>query len=82
MLFRSPSEYLRRRFWYDTPVYNLDMLEFLVRKVGASQIIMGSDYPSGEDDPVGFVRRARGLSAADKEAILGGNGARLLGLSI
>ena len=78
----SPSEYLRRRFWYDTSVYNLDMLEFLVRKVGASQIIMGSDYPSGEDDPVGFVRRARGLSAADKEAILGGNGARLLGLSI
>ena len=77
----GPAAYLRR-FWYDTSVYNLDMLEFLVRKVGASQIIMGSDYPSGEDDPVGFVRRARGLSAADEEAILSGNGARLLGLSI
>jgi aminocarboxymuconate-semialdehyde decarboxylase len=79
---KSPSEYLRTHFWYDTSVYNLDMLEFLVKKVGASRIVMGSDYPSGEDDPVSFVKKARGLSAADKVAILGLNAAKLLGISI
>lgn len=79
---RSPSEYLKRSFYYDTSVYNLDMLEFLVRKVGASRIIMGSDYPSGEEDPVAFVRNAKNLSAAEKEDILGRNGAKLLGLKL
>jgi aminocarboxymuconate-semialdehyde decarboxylase len=79
---RSPSEYMRRSFYYDSCTYNLDVFEFLVHKVGASRIVMGSDYASGESDPVGFVRKARGLSAADKRAILGGNAAKMLGLSI
>ena len=79
---RSPSEYMKRSFWYDTSVYNIDMLEVLVRKVGASRIVMGSDYPSGEDDPVTFVRKARNLSSEEKADILGRNGARLLGLRI
>ena len=78
----SPSDYLRRHFWYDTSIYDPDMLEFLVRKVGAARIVMGSDYPSGEEDPVGFVRRAKKLSADEKEDILGRNAAKLLGLSI
>ena len=43
---------------------------------------MGSDYPVGEADPVGFVRGAKGLSAADKARILSGNAAKMLGLSI
>jgi len=79
---KSPSEYMRRHFWYDSCVYNADMLEFLVKKVGASRIVLGSDYPVGEPDPIGFVRRVRGLSAADKEDILGRTAAKLLGLSI
>jgi aminocarboxymuconate-semialdehyde decarboxylase len=79
---KSPSDYMRENFWYDTCVYNLDQLEYLVRKVGASRIVLGSDYPVGEDFPVDFVRKARGLSAASKAAILGGNAAKLLGLSI
>jgi aminocarboxymuconate-semialdehyde decarboxylase len=79
---KSPSDYIKQNFYYDTSVYNPDLLEFLVARVGPARIIMGSDYPSGEDDPVGFVRRAKGLSAADKEAILGGNAAKFLGLSL
>ena len=79
---KSPTEYMKKNFWYDSCVYNPDMLEFLVRKVGASRIVLGSDYPVGEADPVGFIRKARGLSAADKENILGRTAAKLLGLSI
>jgi aminocarboxymuconate-semialdehyde decarboxylase len=78
---KSPSDYMKRHFWYDSCLYNVDVLEFLAQKVGASRIVMGSDYPVGEHDPVGFVKKAR-LSAADKEAILGRNAARLLGLSL
>lgn len=79
---KKPSDYIKQNFYYDTSVYNPDVLEYLVDRVGPSRVIMGSDYPSGEDDPVGFVRKARGLSAADKAAILGGNAANFLGLSI
>lgn len=79
---KSPSDYMKQHFWYDTCLYNDDMMEFLVQKVGASRLVLGSDYPVGETDPVGFVQRVRNLSSADKEAILGGNAARLLGLSV
>ena len=79
---KSPTQYLREHFWYDTCLYNEDMLEFLVKKVGSSRLVLGSDYPVGEADPIGFVRRARGLSSADKADILGRNAAALLGLSL
>ena len=78
---KSPSQYLRH-FHYDSCVYNLDMLEFLVKKVGADRIMMGSDYPVGESDPVGFVRRSRNISAADKEKIIWRNAARLLRIPV
>ncbi len=76
---KSPSAYLRQ-FYYDSCVYDLDVFEFLVKKVGAGRILMGSDYPVGEDDPIGFVRNSRVISAADKEKILWKNAARLLGI--
>lgn len=75
---KKPSEYMRR-FFYDTVVYNVDMLEFLAHKVGASQIVLGGDYPVGEDDPAAFVKGAK-LSAEAKRMILGENAARLLGI--
>jgi len=75
---REPSEYMRRLF-YDTVVYNVDMLEFLAHKVGPERIVLGGDYPVGEDDPVAFVRKAK-LGAREKRMILGENAARLLGI--
>ena len=60
----------------------MDMLEFLVKKVGAGRIILGSDYPVGEDDPVGFVRRSRKISPEDKEKIIWRNAARLLKIPV
>ncbi len=80
---RNPSAYMRR-FYYDTVVFNTDMLEFLVHKVGAGRIVMGTDYPlnMGEHDPVGFVTRSRRLSSETTERILWRNAARMLKLRL
>ena len=51
----------------------------LLARVGATRLVMGSDYPVGEDDPVGFLRRC-GLAGESLAAVSGGNAARLLGL--
>jgi len=73
---------MKKSFYYDSCVYDRDMFDFLIKKVGARRILLGSDYPVGEEDPVGFVTRSKLLSAADKERILSKNAAKLLGLKI
>jgi len=75
------SSYLAR-FFYDTVMFNPDMLEFLAAKVPASHIMLASDYPFAEKKPVEYVRRARKVSKKDQDAILGTNAARLFGISI
>jgi aminocarboxymuconate-semialdehyde decarboxylase len=42
---------------------------------------MGSDYPVGETDPVGFVAGCPGLTEAEIAMINGGTAAKLLGLA-
>lgn len=79
---RSPTEYMQTAFYYDSCVYDPDAFEFLVKKVGADRVVMGSDYPVGEDDPVAFVRKTRSLSEAECRGILSGNAAKLLGISV
>ena len=75
---RKPSDFLRS-FYYDTCVYDPQVLKVLIDRVGADRLIMGSDYPVGETDPVGFLRSA-GLSGADLAGVAGGNAARLIGV--
>ncbi|MBI0537291.1 amidohydrolase [Roseomonas sp. KE2513] len=73
---RRPSDYLRD-FHYDTCVYEPGVLGALARVVGVDRLLMGSDYPVGEADPLGFLRRAEGFTEADRAAMAGGNAARL-----
>ena len=75
------SSYLPR-FFYDSVLFNPDMLEFLAAKVPASQVMLASDYPFAEKQPVEFVRRAKKISKKDQDAILGANAARVFGISI
>ena len=76
---RKPSEFLRS-FHYDTCVYDPQVLKVLLERVGAERLVMGSDYPVGEKDPVGFVRNC-GVAGTQLAAICGGNAARLLGIA-
>jgi aminocarboxymuconate-semialdehyde decarboxylase len=77
---RNPSEYLRG-LYYDTCLYEPAMLEALVARVGADRIVMGSDFPVGDPDPVGFVERCSALGGSAVGAVLGGTLGDLLGLA-
>ncbi|MBA2933496.1 amidohydrolase [Sphingomonas sp. CGMCC 1.13654] len=73
-----PSAYLRR-IWFDSLVYESDHLRRLIDVAGASQVVLGTDYPFD----MGHYEPASLLSAFDDEtvaAISGGNAAALLGL--
>ena len=75
---RKPSDFLRS-FHYDTCVYDPQVLKVLVERIGADRMVMGSDYPVGEKDPVGWIKDMH-LSSSQTAQICGGNAARLLGL--
>jgi aminocarboxymuconate-semialdehyde decarboxylase len=74
----APSSYLRK-IWFDTVVHDALALRHLVENAGASQVVLGSDYPfdMGLDDPIAFVRGA-GLPAEVERRILAGNADALL----
>lgn len=76
----TPPEELARRLYYDTVLHDPTALAFLVERMGADHVVMGTDYPfeMGDTTPVDTVRSIPGLSDADRELILGGNVARLL----
>jgi aminocarboxymuconate-semialdehyde decarboxylase len=78
---RKPSEYLRR-FTYDTIAYSEEVMNDLVRLVGAERIMMGSDYcfDIAYNDPVKIVTGMQSLSEAQKRQVLWGNAAKLLKL--
>jgi aminocarboxymuconate-semialdehyde decarboxylase len=75
----APSSYLSR-LWFDTVVHDPRALRALVEVVGASQVLLGSDFPfdMGLDDPVSDIKAA-GLADDVVAAILGGNADELLG---
>ena len=72
-----PPSYYLRKIWFDTVVHDPEALTHLIDRVGASQVLMGSDYPfdMGSDDPVGFIRGAQ-LDPAVVDDVLGGNADR------
>jgi aminocarboxymuconate-semialdehyde decarboxylase len=79
-LTSSPADYLRR-FHYDTVVFGADYLAYLIKKVGASQLIAGTDGPVDFGQPtIPNLLRDAGVAAADLELIAHLNAERLLGL--
>jgi aminocarboxymuconate-semialdehyde decarboxylase len=79
---RAPVDYLRR-FYYDTVGYSDQVLEYLVRVIGADRVLMGSDYcfPIAYEQPVNVVADNRALSEEAKHAIVEANARKLLRLS-
>jgi aminocarboxymuconate-semialdehyde decarboxylase len=81
---RKPSDYLRGpQLYFDALVYSPANIKHLVSTVGASQIVVGSDFAFGSvwsRSPVDDILQTSGLTPDEQIAILGGNAARLLKL--
>jgi aminocarboxymuconate-semialdehyde decarboxylase len=77
-----PSHYLRRIF-VDALVYRPENVAHIVRQLGASQVVLGTDYPfdMGEEQPVEVLDAVEGLSDEDRQRIKSGNALRLLGMA-
>ena len=75
-----PGHYLNR-FSVDCAVFDQRALQFLVEVMGASQVMLGSDYPFplGEERVGSLVRESR-LPELVKTQMLGGNALRFLGM--
>jgi aminocarboxymuconate-semialdehyde decarboxylase len=77
-LKKKPSEYLRQ-LYYDSMVFTPEGLRHLVAEVGASQIVLGTDYPfPWTKTAVDHILMTPNLSDQDRIAILGETAERLL----
>jgi aminocarboxymuconate-semialdehyde decarboxylase len=78
---RPPSEYLKR-FYYDTVNFDGAALQLAIRFAGANHLLAGSDYPHQIGSLSGMLQSLERLDIGEREreGILGGNAARLLGV--
>ena len=79
-LKESPAT-IARRFYYDELVFDPNAVRFLVQQFGASQILVGTDYPFalGDGKPLVTLKKS-GLDAKTLAAISSKNARRFLGL--
>jgi aminocarboxymuconate-semialdehyde decarboxylase len=77
-LKKKPTEYLRQ-LYYDSMVFTSEGLRHLIAEVGASQIVMGTDYPfPWTKTAVDHILTTPGLSDTERVAMLGGTAEKLL----
>ena len=77
---KAPSDYLRQ-VYYDTMVFRPEGVRHLAAEVGASQLVVGTDYPyPWTKTAVDLILATPGMSDDDKVAILGGTAMKLLGI--
>jgi aminocarboxymuconate-semialdehyde decarboxylase len=76
---QPPSAY-QKKLYYDTVVGSEEALRFLLDRVGADRVVLGSDWPfvPWHPSPVAWVQGLKSLTAEEKEKILWRNLAALL----
>lgn len=72
-------EQIVERFIYDTILHSRETLEFMIRRVGLSRVVLGSDYPydMGMMDCVAHVK-SLAIADSDKQSILHDRAVELL----
>jgi aminocarboxymuconate-semialdehyde decarboxylase len=69
-----------RRFYYDTLVFDARPLRYLIEEIGASQLVIGTDYPYvTQERPAGKTLSTLNLPPATMEDITWNNCFRFLG---
>jgi aminocarboxymuconate-semialdehyde decarboxylase len=83
VLKKSPVEYLGQ-FYYDTISHGPEALRYLISRVGADRVMLGTDYPydMGDYTPLASIDAVPGLSTAEKEKIAGKNAAALFKIKV
>ncbi|WMT72779.1 amidohydrolase family protein [Bradyrhizobium sp. Ash2021] len=77
-LKKPPTEYLKQ-IYFDSLIFSPEAIRHLVTQVGASQIVLGSDYPyPWQLQPVDHIFASKSLSDDNKADILGRTAAKLL----
>src|SRR6516225_3935070 len=80
-LKKKPTEYLRQ-IYFDSLVFEPEAIRHLVAQVGASQVVLGSDYPyPWEMHPVDHIFASDSLTDAQRADILGNTAAKILKIS-
>jgi OH-DDVA meta-cleavage compound hydrolase len=81
-----------RKLHFDTVLYSREAIELLVKVVGPSQCLYGAEMPgvgsaidpeTGKafDDIIPYIKEMSFVSEAERQAILGGNAAKLFGIN-
>jgi aminocarboxymuconate-semialdehyde decarboxylase len=79
---KRPTEYLKQ-IYVDSLVFTAEALRHLIAVCGVTQVVLGTDHPfPWTSTAVDHVLGTPGLTDADRVAILGGNAARLLQISL
>jgi predicted TIM-barrel fold metal-dependent hydrolase len=77
-LKKQPTEYLKQ-IYFDSLVFTPEAIRHLVAQVGASQLVLGSDYPfPWQLQPVDHIFACTSLSDDEKADILGHTAAKLM----
>ena len=80
-LKKQPTEYLKQ-IYFDSLVFTPEAIRHLATQVGASQIVLGSDYPyPWQMQPVDHIFACTTLSEDEKADILGRTAAKLFNFS-
>ncbi|WP_024508051.1 amidohydrolase family protein [Bradyrhizobium sp. ARR65] len=76
-LKKQPTEYLKQ-IYFDSLIFSPEAIRHLVAQVGASQVVLGSDYPyPWQLHPVDHIFACNSLSDDEKADILGRTAAKL-----
>ncbi len=79
---KNPLGQYAHNLYYDTVLHDDDAFRYLVERVGAGQVALGSDYPFPlrDPDPVKFINKNNSLDDNSRRAVCWDTGAGLLGL--
>jgi aminocarboxymuconate-semialdehyde decarboxylase len=77
-LKKHPTEYLKQ-LYYDSVLFTPEDMRHLIAVVGASQVVVGTDYPTlWNRTPVDRILAIPGLNDAERLSIFGNTAAKLL----
>jgi len=81
-LKKLPSEYLKQ-LYFDSVLFSPEDMRHLIAVVGATQVVVGTDYPTlWNRTPVDRILAVPGLSDEERIAIFSGTAAKLLKIEV